>query len=60
MPHKALKLFVILDSSGAPVMDADCPLYFDNKMLAKVHKRTFDRPDDFTIGYGPDHHKGKK
>jgi len=56
---KALKLFVVKDSSGATVTNTDgLPLYFSNKMKAKGHKWLVGTATSgHTIGYGPDHYK---
>lgn len=56
---RALKLFVVRDSSGATVTgDSGLPLYFSDKMKAKDHKWLVSTATSgHTIGYGPDHHK---
>ncbi len=59
--QKALKLFVIKTSSGATIMDDNRqPLYFQNKMAAKSHRRILAKcAYGLTLGYGPDHWKYK-
>lgn len=52
--RKAMKLFVVVDSSGAIVKGDDGrPLYFDDKQKAKAKRDE----GDYTVAPGPDHHK---
>jgi len=59
MKNKALKLFVLVDSSGATVKNDDGgPLYFNDKMAARAHRRVLDgEKQRHHISPGPDHHK---
>ena len=58
--NKALKLFVLKNSSGAIVTGDDGePLFFSDKMRAKDHKKSLDMKG-LTVSVGPDHHRYKK
>ena len=55
MQTKALKLFVVKDSSGVPIKGDDGrPLYFSDKMVAKAARNTMEGQ---TLSFGPDHRK---
>ena len=51
----ALKLFILLDNSGAIVTDGRYPLYFTGKQDAKAVRDSLGK--GYTVGYGPDHRK---
>tara|TARA_R110001592_G_scaffold253627_2_gene516730 strand:+ start:2544 stop:2732 length:189 start_codon:yes stop_codon:yes gene_type:complete len=55
--NKALKLFVLKNSSGAIVTGDDGePLFFSDKMRAKDHKKSL-VIEGTTVSVGPDHHR---
>ena len=53
MTNIALKLYILVDVSGAVVKDTNgYPLYFSDKMVAKANRAVGQH-----VSYGPDHKK---